>query len=68
MLKCYLAEVELATFLVDRADLVSLDTDNTFRLKWLVDRVTKLIREVQASDERYHNDSSDGEVPLPGVR
>jgi hypothetical protein len=67
LMKCYIAEAELACFLLEKADRVTLDTDNTFRLKWLADRVKHLIREVQASDERYHKNPSDDNVPLPGV-
>ena len=68
LLKCYLAEMELATFLVEKADLASLDTDATFKLKWLVDRVTKLIREVQASDDNLQGKASDIDYTAPWLR
>lgn len=66
--KCCIAESELACFLLDKASATDLPIDDTFKLKWLTDRVKVLIRRIQASDERYHNDSSDENVPMPCTR
>jgi hypothetical protein len=41
----------------------ALPVDETFKTKWLSDRVYILLNKIKESDERYHHDSSDGEVP-----
>ena len=51
LMKCYVAESELAAFLFEKATLTELPTDDTFKLKHLHDKVRHLIRQIQASDE-----------------
>jgi hypothetical protein len=63
--ECFIAECDLASFLLDKAKATELPIDDTFRLKHLVDRVKDRIRQIQASDEKYHNNPSDDNVPLP---
>jgi hypothetical protein len=42
-----------------------LPADETFKLKWFSDRAYALLQKIQASDARYHPDSSDDNVPMP---
>ena len=66
--KCFIAEADLGCFLLEKAKLMELNTDDTFKLKHLTNRVSELLSRLQASDERYHSDLSDDNVPLPYVR
>jgi hypothetical protein len=50
--ECFIAECELASFLLDKAKAAEFSIDDSFRLKELSDRVLILIREIQQSDEQ----------------
>ncbi len=49
-MKCFIAESELACFLLEKANSTDLPLDETFQLKHLVDRVKTLIHRIQESD------------------
>jgi soluble P-type ATPase len=65
LLKCCIAESDLACFLLDKANSVDLPLDDTFKLKHLADRVKSLITQLQASDDSYHPKDSDDKLPVP---
>ena len=63
LLKCFVAESDLACFLLDKANSTDLSVDDTFKLKHLADRVKTLIRQVQAFDDCHPKDSDDKRPP-----
>jgi hypothetical protein len=65
--KCFIAEAELASFLLQKTRTCSavLSADELFNMKHLTDKVERLIDRIEASDEKYHKDASDDNVPLP---
>lgn len=68
LLKCFIAESELACFLLEKANAIDLSVDDTFKLKHLADRVKALVHQVQASDDGYHRndkEESDDNLPVP---
>lgn len=67
LFECYIVEAQFATFLMEGLEKYGsgLPVDETFKLKWFSDRIYALIQKVKASDERYHHDLSDDNVPVP---
>jgi hypothetical protein len=63
LLKCFVAESDLACFLLDKANSTDLSVDDTFKLKHLADRVKTLVRQVQAFDDYHPKDSDDKRPP-----
>jgi hypothetical protein len=68
--ECLDAETELAKFLVKCAHKYGhvLSLDETFKGEELLNRTIKLVEKIQASDDSYHPNSSDGELPEPTFR
>jgi hypothetical protein len=66
--KCFIAECNLADFLLDKATNIGLSIEDILKMKDLTNRVYCLIREINASDEKYHDNPSDDNVPLPYAR
>jgi hypothetical protein len=50
LMKCFIAESDLACFLLEKASSTELTLDETFRLKQLTNRVEAIIHEIKASD------------------
>ena len=65
LMKCFVAESDLACFLMEKANSTDLSLDDTFKLKHLADRVKRLIRQVQASDEKHDQDDKRPPDKLP---
>jgi len=67
--ECFIAESDLACFMLDKASTMELDTDATFKLKWLSDRVHELLAKVRASDDNLQRKRSDEDFtgPQPGL-
>ena len=70
LLKCFIAEERLAKFLLERANLQSdgFSVEELATTKRLVRTIYSILQQIQPSDEGYHKDSSDDNVPLPYVR
>lgn len=68
--ECYVAEGEFTLFLMNCLEKYGsgLPVDETFKAKWFSDRIYTLLTKIKASDEKYHNKSSDEDEPLPYVR
>jgi hypothetical protein len=67
LMKCFIAQSDLACFLLDKANSTDLTLDDTFKLKHLAERVKTLMHQIRASDEKYHQDDPDDKEPLPLV-
>ena len=67
LIECYVAETNFAVFLVDSLEAHgrSLSIDELFKAKDFVTRIHAMLKRIDASDEKYQNNQSDGEVPLP---
>lgn len=67
LFKCYLVEGKFALFLMSCLEKhgSDLSVDELFKLKDYSNKIQAMLAEIEASDERYHNDSSDEEVPKP---
>jgi hypothetical protein len=52
LMKCFIAESDLACFLLEKANSTDLPLDETFKLKHLVEQVKALIHQIQASNDK----------------
>jgi hypothetical protein len=60
LMKCFIAESDLACFLLDKASSTQLNLDDTFKLKQKAELVKTLIHKIKASEE---NGKFDGKRP-----
>ena len=65
LMKCFIAESELACFLLEKAKSADLPLDDTFKLKHLAERVKVLMRQIRASDESENSDNKRPPDKLP---
>jgi len=69
LIECYVAETDFVTFLADTLEghSESLSIDEILRAKDFVDRIHSMLNNIEVSDEKYHQNPSDDNVPLPCV-
>jgi hypothetical protein len=65
LMKCFIAESDLACFLLDKASSTELNVDDTFKLKHLTERVKTLVHKIKASEKDRESDDERPPDKLP---